>query len=118
MNQGSRNTDRNPRMIAVIRAFHTLLVLVFVGAIVVVYYSGITDTVTVWLYLSTAIIAFEGIVITLTRGNCPLLYLHRRYGDEKRLFELVMPWRFAKYMFAFLFIVIIAGYVLILLDFD
>ena len=105
-------------MIAVVRATHGLLVVLFVGAVGIVYYGAVAGTINVWFYLATAVIAFEAVVITLTRGNCPFLYLHRRYGDEKRLLELIMPWRFARYVFAFAFLVVAVGYALLLLDLD
>ena len=101
-------------MIAVVRTVHTLLALVFISAVAVIYHSGITGTVNMWFYLASAVLAFEGIVITLTRGNCPFLYLHRRYGDEKRLLELIMPWRYARHVFVFVFVVVAAGYALVL----
>jgi hypothetical protein len=105
-------------MIAAVRTFHTMIALVFIGSIVVVYYTGLAGTVDVWFYLATGALAFEGIVIVLARGNCPLGGLHRRYGDEKGFFELFMPKRVARHMFSFFFVVTIAGYVLVLLDID
>ena len=118
MNQSGGNPERRPRMIAAVRTFHTLIALVFVGAIAVVYHSGITGTLNVWSYLATGALAFEGISIVLARGNCPLGHLHRRYSDEKGFFELFMPKRVARYMFSFFFVVTTAGYVLVLLDID
>lgn len=118
MNEGSRSADRNLRMIAVVRAVHALLALVFIGAIAIIYRSGISGTLNVWFYLATAMIVFEGIVISMNRGNCPFLHLHRRYGDDKRLFELFLPWRFAKYALALLLVVIAGGYALVLINLD
>ena len=69
----------------------------------------------VWFYLATALVVFEGSAIALNRGNCPFLHLHRRYGDDKRLFELFLPWRFARYARALLLVVIAGGYALVLL---
>ena len=104
-------------MIVVIRIAHALIALPLYGAIGVIWYSAISHAVNVWLYLATGALALWVIVVAMNRGYCPLIYLSRRYGDEKRFFELFMPWRFAKYLFVFFFIVVIAGYVLILFDF-
>jgi hypothetical protein len=85
------------------------------GAIALVWYSGITGTINSWFYLATGLLALEGIIIALNRGYCPIIYLHRWYGDEKRFYELFIPERFAKYAFVFLFGVIVAGYALVIL---
>jgi len=118
MNQDSGKVNRKPRMIAAVRVVHALIALVLIGAIVVIYYVGITGTSNIWFYLATAALAFAGIVIALNKGDCPFLYLHRRYGDEKRLIELVMPRRFAKLVIPLYAIAAAIGYVLVLLNLD
>jgi len=118
MNQSGGSTERRPRMIAAVRTFHTLIALVCIGSIAVVYHSGITGTLNVWFYLATALVVFEGIAIVLNKGECPFLHIHRRYGDEKRLIELVLPKRFAKLVVPFYAVLIAIGYALVLIDLD
>ena len=104
-------------MIGLIRSIHTLIALMFICCIVVVYYSGITKAVNVWLYLATGALFIEGIVLTSNRGDCPLAYAHRKYGDDKAFFELFMPKHIAKHMIRVVPAVTAMGYILLLFNF-
>lgn len=35
-------------------------------------------------------------VFVLNKGNCPMFYIHRKFGDDKYFFELFFPKRIAK----------------------
>lgn len=74
-----------------------------------VYYSGISERFTSWTVVSTAVILFEGLVVVINKGSCPLAYIHRRFGDDKTLFELILPKRLAKQVFPFFAVISAAG---------
>ena len=117
MNQTSGSVANNPRMIAAVRSIHTLVALVMFASVAVVYYSAISQTYGVLLYLASGALLIEGAAITLNNGDCPLSYLQRKYGDDKAFFELFLPKHIAKQMFRFNFIVILVGYSLLLFSF-
>jgi len=116
MNQTSKYVEDNPRIIVVVRSIHTLVALVMIASMAVVYYSAISKTYNVLLYLASGALLIEGIAITLNKGDCPLSYLQRKYGDDKTFFELFLPRNIAKHMFRFNFIVISIGYLLLLFN--
>lgn len=104
-------------MIVVARSIHTLIALIMFASMAVVYYSAISETYDILLYLASGALLIEGIVITLNKGDCPLSYLQRKYGDDKAFFELFLPKSIAKQMFRFNFVVIAVGYIVLLLNF-
>lgn len=104
-------------MIWVIRLIHTLIALIFFAGIAVVYYSAVSQTYNLWLYLALGALFIEGVAVTLNRGDCPFLFLSRKYGDDKKLLELCLPKNVAKQMFKVLFIVILIGCLLLLFRF-
>jgi len=60
-----------------------------------------------------AALTLEGLLVLLSKGNCPLGPLFRRLGDEKPLFELVLPSRAAKLAVPVLSAVTVVGAVLL-----
>jgi hypothetical protein len=86
------------------------------AAIGVVWHSGVKGTINFWLCAGTGALVLEVAAVTLFRGYYPIIYFHRRYGDDKRLLELFMLWRYAKYVFTTPFLVTMAGYVLVLVN--
>jgi hypothetical protein len=117
MNKASINEEVNPFMIGVIRSIHTLIALIMFASIGVVYYSAVSQTYDLWLYLSLGALFIEGVVITLNRGDCPLSYLQRKYGDDKAFFELFLPKNVAKQMFRVNFLLVSIGCLILLLNY-
>jgi len=117
MNRISMNEDANQLMIWVIRLIHSLIALTFFTAIGVIYFSAISETYNLWLYLALGGLLVEGITVILNGGNCPLLYLARKYGDDKTFLELFLPKNAAKQMFKVFTIIISIGCLLLLLKF-
>jgi len=117
MNQTSKDAEINPRMIVVVRSIHTLIALVMIASMAIVYYSAISETYDILLYLALGALLIEGIVITINKGDCPFSYLQRKYGDDKAFFELFLPKSIAKQMFRFNFVVIAVGCIVLLLNF-
>jgi len=74
-----------------------------------IYYSGITERFTSWTVVSTAVILFEYAVVLLNKGSCPLGAVHRKFGDDKTLFELLLPKPVAKQVFPFFAVVSALG---------
>jgi hypothetical protein len=82
--------------VLVSRIAHALIALGFLACIGIVYlgaWEAQVDAVTV---VALALLAVEGTLVLLSRGDCPLTPLLRRLGDDTPLFELVLPLRAAK----------------------
>ena len=82
-----------------------------------VYYSAVTQTYNLLLYLALGALLIEGIAIAVNKGDCPLSYLQRKYGDDKAFFEIFLPKRIAKQMFRFNFLLISSGCFILLLNY-
>jgi hypothetical protein len=102
-------------LVLLIRALHGGITLFFVGCIGYIYYAGLTGKVGWPAYLAVTAVLAEGVAFSLGRGNCPLGALHRRYGDEKAFFELLLPRRAAKLAVPILGVIAAAGILLLLL---
>lgn len=83
-------------MVILIRTVHGLLSAFFLGCIAYVYYAAIADVESPLVYAAAAALVLEGAIVVLNGGNCPLGAVHRRYGDEKAFFELLLPPKAAK----------------------
>ncbi len=83
-------------MVILIRAVHGLLSAFFLSCIAFVYYAAIADVDSPLAFAAAGALVLEGAVVVLNGGDCPLGIVHRRYGDEKAFFELLLPPRAAK----------------------
>jgi hypothetical protein len=117
MNRNGANNKINPFMIRLIRFIHALIALLMFAAIGVVYYSAVSQEYDLLLSLALVVLFIEGVAITLNKGDCPLSYLQRKYGDDKTFFELFLPKKIAKQMFRFNFLLISIGCLILLLNF-
>jgi hypothetical protein len=102
-------------VVTAIRLMHGALTAFFVACIAYVYRAAVRRRVDRLAYVAVAAIAVEGIAITAGRGDCPLGHLHRRYGDEKAFFELILPERAAKLAVPVLGVIASLGIVLLFL---
>jgi hypothetical protein len=65
--------------------------------IVYLYVAAFVGRFDVWLVIALVSLAIEGFVVfVLNGGDCPLIHLQRKIGDEKPFFELFMPARVAR----------------------
>jgi hypothetical protein len=78
-------------MVLLIRTIHGLLSAFFLACIGFVYYGAIADVDSPLVYAAAGALILEGVVVSLNGGDCPLGGIHRRYGDEKAFFELLLP---------------------------
>jgi hypothetical protein len=103
----------NSRIVLASRAAHGLISLLFLACIVAIYlaaWRGKADVVTL---AALAALGAEGMLVLLSRGNCPLGPLFRRLGDETPFFELLLPPRAAKLAIPVFAAVTLAGAVLL-----
>jgi hypothetical protein len=82
-----------PRLSMAARAFrglHGLIAVVFLLAIVYVWWCALTGRRERWLRAAVAALVIEGVLVTANREDCPLGGLQDPLGDPLPLFELVL----------------------------
>jgi hypothetical protein len=102
-------------MILLIRLLHGIITVFFLSCLAYVYYSGISNNITLWSYLAMAALIIEGLVVAFNKGLCPLGRLHNKYGDQKTFFELFLPQPLAKKAVPFLGLAAAIGFFLLIL---
>ena len=83
-----------------LRVFHGLVLAYFTFCLFYLYYVGLSGNVVSDVLFAFVIItvALESAMVFLANnGDCPLIHIQRKLGDETPFFELVFPQRVAKY---------------------
>ena len=76
----------------VVKLVHTAIWLFFVAAIFYILYSGITNKITYFTWITIGLIVGEGAVLVLFKMFCPLTLIARKYSDsEKDNFDIYLP---------------------------
>lgn len=96
----------------ILRICHGILTIYFILCLAYLYFVGFTGNVSDVLFtLAILSLAVEGMaVFAFNKGNCPLIHIQRKIGDDKPFFELFLPPRLAKQaipVFAFLTIIVL-----------
>ncbi len=83
--------------IYILRFFHGIFALYFICCIIYLYYAAITANFNFLLILALISLSLEGIaVFILNKGDCPLIYIQNKLGDNIPFFELFLPKKAAK----------------------
>ncbi len=82
--------------IMLVRSLHGAITAFFLSCMGVLFYAGITGEQQFAGWVAAALLAGEGVVVGLNGGDCPLGGVHRRVGDDRTFFELLMPAPLAK----------------------
>lgn len=99
-----------------IKTLHTLVWIFFVSLIFYIVYSGITDRITTFTWISVAFVIAEGLVLLVFRMFCPLTIVARRYSDStKANFDIYLPNWLAKYNKEIFTTIFVAGLLLVIL---
>lgn len=85
------------RKIVILRTIHGLFALYFILCIFCIYYAIFTLSLDIYLGIAISSLVVEGIMVfLLNRGDCPLIHIQRKIGDEIPFFELFLPKKTAK----------------------
>lgn len=81
-----------------LRVLHGILTVYFTFCLIYLYIVGLTGNVNSALFIITTLsLALEGVaVFAFNKGDCPLIHVQRKIGDEKPFFELLFPPKAAK----------------------
>ena len=99
-----------------IKLIHTIIWAFFVAVIFFVLYSGITNTITDYTWISIGLIIGEGLTLLFFKMFCPLTLLARKYSDSKKdNFDIFLPNWLAKYNKLIFTTIFLIGLVLVIL---
>src|SRR6266496_1582529 len=103
--------------IIALRVFHGILTVYFTLCLLYLYVVGITGNVDGTLFILAALsLGAEGMaVFAFNRGDCPLIHIQRKIGDDKPFFELLVPRHLAKLAIPVFAVLTVIALVLILL---
>jgi hypothetical protein len=88
---------KNRKAIYIIRFIHTLIAAFFIFCIGLLYYFALTGKSSPWIIWIVAILLAEGGVLIVNRWRCPLSFIHQKYGDDKKFYDLFFPEKIAPY---------------------
>ena len=89
--------EKDKKLMA-IKLLHTLVWLFFVFIIFYIVYSGLTNQITVFTWISIGLVVGEGLVLLIFKMFCPLTLIARKYSDSKKEnFDIFLPNWLAKY---------------------
>lgn len=104
--------------VILLRTIHGLFALFFIYCIFYVYYSALTGQFNAFLWIAVSALLLEGLLVfILNRGDCPLIHIQRRIGDDKPFFNLILPPKIAKFAVPFFTVVTFLGFLLLVLRF-
>lgn len=72
---------RDKTVVAWVKTVHSVIFLFMATCCLYVLYSGIVATWTVLTDIAIGVIVFEGVVLLVNKGQCPLATLAREHGD-------------------------------------
>ena len=80
-----------------LRIIHGLISVYFILCLIYLYYAAFTGRYDVLLAVSMISLGLEGILVfVLNNGNCPLIHIQKKIGDDTPFFEVFFPKAFAK----------------------
>jgi hypothetical protein len=83
--------------IYLLRVVHGVFALYFLACLGYLYYAAFSARFDLLLVAALVSLAIEGFVVfILNKGDCPLIYVQRKVGDDTPFFELFLPPRIAK----------------------
>jgi len=81
-----------PNKLLLIKLVHTLIWAFFVSVIGYILYAGISNEVGTPVWIAIGLIVFEGIVLLMNKGKCPLTPLAAQYtNNTDDNFDIFLP---------------------------
>lgn len=105
---------KNQKAIYIVRLIHSAIAAFFIFCIGILYYFALAEKSSPWTIWIIAILLVEGWVLMVNQGKCPLSFFHRKYGDDKKFYDLFLPEAIAPYAPHFLGVATVIGIILLL----
>ncbi len=101
---------KNSTKVFLLRSFHGLATLYFLFCVGYLYYGVFTQQYDVLLAVCMASLLAEAIVVYgFNKGDCPLIHIQRRIGDETPFFALFLPDKIAKLVIPVVSVITLIG---------
>lgn len=85
------------KKVIILRVIHGLFALYFIFCLIYLYYAAIFSKIDIFLIIAIASLSIEGLIVfILNNGDCPLIHIQRKIGDETPFFNLFLPSKLAK----------------------
>ncbi len=99
----------------IIKLLHTVVWLFFVSIIFYVLYSGISNNINLFTWISIGLVVGEGIVLLVFKMFCPITVLARKYSDStKDNFDIFLPNWLARHNKVIFTLIFLLGLILVL----
>jgi len=83
--------------ILLLRVIHGLFAIYFILCLIYLYYAAIFSRIDMVLFIALISLGMEGLaVFVINKGDCPLIHIQRKIGDETPFFNLILPAQYAK----------------------
>lgn len=83
--------------IFILRVIHGLFAMYFILCLVYLYYAAIFGKIDIFLLISGVSLGLEGFtVFILNKGDCPLIHIQKKIGDNTPFFQLFFSAKLAK----------------------
>ncbi len=81
----------------ILRVFHGIFAVYFILCLIYLYYAAVFAKFDFVLLIAVVSLAVEGLLVFIVNnGDCPLIHVQRKIGDETPFFSLFMPKKMAK----------------------
>jgi len=81
-----------------IKLIHAIIWFIFASAIMYVCYAGVFNKINRLVWVCISAVVFEGIVLLINKGKCPLTSIAGKYTDNRSVnFDIILPEWLAKY---------------------
>ena len=107
------NNLKNKKMIFFIRFLHSVITIIMLASIVYMYYFVATGDFNWLVILAVVILIGEGIALYWYNNNCPMMNVHRKYGDDKSFWDLFLPKKVIPGLIFWLKLITLTGFLLV-----
>jgi hypothetical protein len=98
-----------------VKLIHTIIWIIFVSVIFYIVYSAVFNKITIYTWMAIFLILFEGAVLLVFRGKCPLTVIARKYSNStKHNFDIFLPEWLAKHNQLIFTILYLIGVIMVL----
>jgi hypothetical protein len=103
------------KKLIIIKLIHTIIWLIFVSAIMYVFYAGAFNIINKLVWYCIGAVLFECVVLMMNKWKCPLTSIAGKYTDDNSAnFDIFLPEWLAKHNKMLFSTIFIAGLSLIL----
>jgi len=100
--------------ILLLRIIHGLIALYFLICLLYIYYCAILKIGNLLLDIAVISVLIEGVLLYIfNKGDCVLIHVQRKIGDDKPFFSLFLPEKMAKRAIPYFAVLTIIGLILL-----